>query len=275
MKLLSHYRWSLLWLLLPVGLGLAFMQLQREWYEPPALLPDMRAIDQVDERKTTFVEFLLPLIDERNQTLLAERERLARWHSRYLEQGQLSRGEVLALQRLANRKRLEYAPQEPDFWLTLDRRLDRLPPSLVLAQAAKESGWGQSRFAREGNNLFGQWCFQEGCGIVPGRRAAGRSHEVASFDHPRQAVASYFRNLNTHPTYSDLRKQRQRARWRGELAGGIELASGLLRYSERGQVYVDEVRSLIRQNQFQDLDAEMSPDPNAQLVAIVATGSEA
>jgi Bax protein len=130
----------------------------------------------------------------------------------------------------------------------LRKRMDTLPESLVLAQAAIESGWGRSRFAREANNLFGQWCFEAGCGLVPQRRLAGASHEVASFETVDAAIASYFRNLNSHPVYAPVRDIRARARAADTDLSGLDLAAGLSRYSERGEAYIEEVRQVIRVN---------------------------
>ncbi|MDZ7770570.1 MAG: glucosaminidase domain-containing protein [Woeseiaceae bacterium] len=139
----------------------------------------------------------------------------------------------------------------------LQRRVDTIPEALVLVQAAKESGWGRSRFAREGNALFGEWCYNEGCGIVPGARGEGRTHEVRAFDTVYDAVGSYIRNLNTHRSYLDLRLARQAARESGEAPSAFQLAEHLSRYSERGDVYVREIQSMIRQNDLEDVPAEL------------------
>ena len=88
------------------------------------------------------------------------------------------------------------------------KRVDYVPPSLALTQAAIESGWGSSRFARQGNNLFGQWCFSSGCGMVPSLRESGKGHEVAKFDTVNLAVRSYILNLNSHESYTELRENR-------------------------------------------------------------------
>jgi Bax protein len=136
-------------------------------------------------------------------------------------------------------------------------RVDTVPLSLVLAQAANESSWGQSRFAQEGNNLFGEWCFREGCGIVPEQRSAGKSHEVAAFDSVNASVRSYLHNLNTGRAYAALRKLRQQARAAGEAPKAMVLASGLARYSERGLAYVHEIKAMIRSNR----ELMMAPVP--------------
>jgi uncharacterized FlgJ-related protein len=130
-------------------------------------------------------------------------------------------------------------------------RVDVVPASLVIAQAAKESGWGRSRFAREGNNFFGIWCFNRGCGMTPERRDEGRHHEVAMFDTVEEGVRYYVRTINSHIAYNDLRQMRAEARHQHRAFAGETLATGLLRYSERGVLYVDEIKSMIRYNQLQ------------------------
>ena len=136
----------------------------------------------------------------------------------------------------------------------LIRRVDVIPTSLVLAQAANESAWGTSRFAREGNNIFGQWCFDEGCGLVPNRRGEDASHEVRAFASVEAAVRAYFRNLNTHPSYEDLRTLRASMRMQGLPLNSMVLARGLTRYSERGMDYVLELQDMIRINELRERD---------------------
>lgn len=136
----------------------------------------------------------------------------------------------------------------------LMRRVDVIPTSLVLAQAANESGWGTSRFAREGNNIFGQWCFDEGCGLVPNARGEDASHEVRAFASVDAAVRAYFRNLNTHPSYEDLRTLRASMRMQGLPLNSMVLARGLTRYSERGMDYVKELQDMIRINDLRERD---------------------
>ena len=126
--------------------------------------------------------------------------------------------------------------------------------SLVLAQAANESGWGTSRFAGEGNALFGQWSFG-GSGMLPeAQRESLGDYRVAAFESPLLSVIAYMRNLNTHRSYARLRALRAAARVAGDTPRGMELAAGLDRYSERGQEYVDEIRSMIEYNGLEDTD---------------------
>ena len=133
----------------------------------------------------------------------------------------------------------------------LNRRMDIVPASMVLSQAAMESGWGTSRFARQANNMFGQWCFTRGCGVVPGQRDTSAKHEVAKYDRVDLAVESYYRNINTQPSYKELRGIRQQARHDGKLPTGHELVAGLGKYSARGDDYIEELRSMIRSNELE------------------------
>ncbi len=126
----------------------------------------------------------------------------------------------------------------------------------MLAQAANESGWGNSRFAREGNNLFGQWCFSIGCGIIPGERNHRSRHEVQVFETPFESVSSYMRNLNSHQQYQELRIIREQSLQQNETINGLLLTEGLLGYSERGEDYVLEIQQMIRSNKLQKLDTE-------------------
>ena len=138
-------------------------------------------------------------------------------------------------------------------------RVDIIPASLVLAQAANESAWGTSRFTLEGNNIFGQWCYEEGCGIVPRRRAAGATHEVRRFETIEEAVAAYFVNINTNPVYQYLRELRAQMRVQQLELNPLVLAFGLGRYSERGGNYIDEVQSIIIQNDLLSRDWAQPP----------------
>lgn len=134
-------------------------------------------------------------------------------------------------------------------------RVDIVPASLVLAQAANESGWGTSRFASQGNALFGQWTYR-GDGITPAqqRTATMGNYQVRAFATPMDAVSGYLLNLNTNRSYAELRRLRRQMRVAGRRLSGLELAAGLIRYSERGQAYVDDVRALIRFNNLQEAD---------------------
>jgi Bax protein len=138
-------------------------------------------------------------------------------------------------------------------------RVDVIPPSLVLAQAASESAWGTSRFAQDGNNFFGQWCFKRGCGFVPASRRPTANHEVKSFASIEDAVHAYFMNLNTYPSYQYLRVIRQQLRNKEQPIDGISLSEGLGSYSERGDAYIKELRTMIYKNDLLTRDHNITP----------------
>jgi len=126
---------------------------------------------------------------------------------------------------------------------------------IVLAQSANESAWGQSRFAKEGNNFFGQWCYQKGCGIIPANRDKGSIHEVAKFSSVNKSVRSYIKNINTTRAYYPLRKIRRLNKTAGKKPDAIAQAGGLIKYSQRREKYVKEIRAMIRANKPLMLDS--------------------
>jgi len=141
----------------------------------------------------------------------------------------------------------------------LKPKIDKIPVSLALAQAANESAWGTSRFARDGHNYFGQWCYTPGCGLVPKQRAQSATHEVKRFSHPFASVKSYLHNLNTHAAYRNFRQMRAQQRAQKQSLDSIRLAQGLKQYSQRGLAYVEELQAMIRYNQLTQFDAASKP----------------
>ena len=223
---------------------------------PTVAAPDFREFEAGPERKAAFFEYMQPIVEARNAVLRERRERLLSIQ----ENPDPGRRDRRFVRQLADEYSIPVASPggEP---LPLERiveelllRVDEVPVSLALAQAAKESGWGTSRFAREGNNFFGEWCFSRGCGIVPSSRAPGKTHEVQAFESPAESVASYTRNINTHSGYKSFREARKRQRTQDDSLSGVELAGELSRYSERGSAYVSELRQLIVVNDLDRLD---------------------
>jgi len=215
-------------------------------------LPDFSGYSDTTERKVAFFSFLYPRIVLANSRVLLEREYL----DALATKPDLSDREIKWLSEQSQRLRVEAETGSDEQFALLRKRLDVIPPSLILAQAANESAWGTSRFATEGNNLFGQWCFTQGCGLVPMSRVDGASHEVAKFESPYQSVRSYIQNLNRHPTYQPLRDIRLQDRQAEKPLSGWHLAEGLLGYSERGEDYIKEIRSMIRYNNLEFYDRE-------------------
>lgn len=207
-------------------------------------LPNFELYSDVTEKKAAFFSYLYSRTILANSRILLQRRHLQDLQ----EKEDLSEDDIGWLSAQAERLRVDEESGSEEMFHKLLRRLDTIPPSLVLAQAANESAWGTSRFAQQGNNLFGQWCFSRGCGLVPLSRPEGASYEVARFRSTYHSVRAYIENLNRHPAYHELRVLREKAHRQGKYPTGVELAAGLRDYSERGQAYVHELRSMIRYN---------------------------
>ena len=211
-------------------------------------LPD----DETEARKARLVNLLLPAIQNNNRELLKKRRRLVTLHEQIAAGQSLDPKDRIWLEDLSQRYRLDVAePPDSNWSRILLRRIDVVPADLALAQGALESAWGTSRFAVEGNNYFGHWCFVPGCGLVPQHRRDGARPEVARFSSAAESVRRYMHNLNSHPRYTELRLIREKARQQQQPFTGSDLAAGLEGYSELGEEYIGMVRSLIRQNQFE------------------------
>ncbi|MEZ8823794.1 glucosaminidase domain-containing protein [Vibrio amylolyticus] len=216
--------------------------------------PDFSAITDVQEKKTTFFEYLKPGVARENERIIKERGRLELIQSRF-STGELTDEDKSYAERLANLYHIEVSAEGiSSKWIDdMLRRVDVLPEALVLTQAAKESGWGTSRFATEANNFFGQWCYSAGCGVIPQQRQEGMTHEVAKFSSVQESIHRYFMNVNRNRAYQELRDIRHELHVNNQdllnNEAAIELANGLIRYSERGQPYVDEIQNMIRFNQ--------------------------
>ena len=211
-------------------------------------LPNMQAIEDTQLRKTTFFGHLEPIVAARNAMILEQRDELAALAQNWQQEEGLSFLDRYRLKSLAGQYDVEWNDaQVGDVIAQLRQRIDAVPVSLVLVQAAKESGWGTSRFAREGNNLFGQWCYTRGCGIVPENRPSGARHEVREFSTVADAIDAYLHNINTSDAYRSLREIRARLRRAGKTPDGKSLADGLLYYSQRREAYVQEVKRMLDQ----------------------------
>lgn len=224
---------------------------------------DIRKISQPAERKVMFIKSTLPLILHVNELISLERARLIAAQKRAAAGEPLAPDDQAWLIELADL----YGLERVDFSALL-ARVDIIPPSLAIAQAAEESGWGTSRFALEGNALFGQRSFKPSkTGIVPLKRAAGQKFKVRAFDHLIDGVKAYVHNLNSHFAYEKFRMKRAEMRRAGTIDGNA-LAGSLERYSERGAAYIKTIRAIMRVNELTrfddvrlgDLTAEQSPD---------------
>ncbi|OIO70712.1 MAG: hypothetical protein COW19_11085 [Zetaproteobacteria bacterium CG12_big_fil_rev_8_21_14_0_65_55_1124] len=222
-------------------------------------VPDFAAIKDSNAKKKAFFDFLRPIIKAENAKVAKVRVRMLNISEMIDNGDDVSPEDQQWLLALAKRYHVDMsALDDEEAWLLLKRRVDTVPFRLALAQAANESSWGTSRFAREGRNFFGEWCFTEGCGIVPSRRQEGMTHEVAVFSSVNESVASYLYHINRVDIYAPLRVARYKIHKKGDKPTARELAGGLSGYSERGDAYVESIRQLIRQNF--DLMAETAKD---------------
>ena len=210
---------------------------------------DLSMVPQNKLRKDIFFQALLPLILQVNEEILVERRRLWKLHFQTGLNKKISAGDRLWLRVMAERYKVKQGDIEALF-----NRVDIVPTSLALAQAAEESGWGTSRFAKEGNAMFGQWARPTSRGLVPLRREKGKNHKVQIFDTLIDSVRAYTLNLNTHRAYEGFRSARQTIRRSGRDINGRHLAGKLLKYSERGEDYVIALRNLIDHNGLAPLD---------------------
>jgi Bax protein len=213
------------------------------------ILPNFAEISDISTKKQQFFDFIRPAIVKHNQQLLSARESL----EYFLEQITLEIGltdeEALTLQTLVKKYRVSKQASSLQQIDELLSRVDIIPVSLVLVQAANESAWGTSRFARIGLNFFGIWCYQPKCGMVPSGRNVGAKHEVAAFSSIDDAVSGYFNNINTHNAYYIFRTIRAQLRAHNQPLSPSILATGLLPYSERGADYVVDITDMLRHNQ--------------------------
>lgn len=208
-------------------------------------VPDFSGYADVRDKKKAFFAFLAPLVQAENAQIELDRERILALQ----QKSQWSAKEQAWLLKIADDYGIDGdIEQANELFELLLRRVDLVPETLVLVQAANESGWGASRFAQDALNLFGQWCFTKGCGLVPDARADEARHEVRKFASVNASVRSYLRNINTHPAYFDLRSLRAERRAQGRDVRALDLTPGLLSYSERGEEYIAELNAMIRVN---------------------------
>ena len=215
---------------------------------PVHIQPDFSQFSDTQEKKQAFFNYFAPIINNQNKIIIKQRSTLAIIKRYISRRGKLSRklhSEFYSLRTQYNIKADFSTDEALD---ELDKRVNILPSALVLVQAANESAWGTSRFAMKANNFFGQWCFTEGCGLIPTGRQEGSHHEVKKFASATASVASYFRNINTHAAYKGLREMRYELTQNNETITGSKLAEGLVHYSQRKQHYVHELQSMIKTN---------------------------
>jgi len=223
-------------------------------------LPDFAAILDIKTKKKKFFDFMKPAVIKQNNLLLETRSKINTWLEHISLELPLSELEHQELSGLVKKYRVKKGASTLAQLNDLLLRVDVIPMSLVLVQAANESAWGTSRFSRIGLNFFGIWCYRQGCGMVPGGRNIGAKHEVAAFGSLDEAVTRYFENINSHNAYRVFRTIRFELRSQEQELNPEILATGLLPYSERGVDYVIDITKMLRQNQQYLLEEIQGPE---------------
>ena len=210
-----------------------------------SLLPnEMKSIESSGKRKSLFIKIILPLVLEENSRIIIDRKKLFS----ILNKNKNSKDEIKWL----NQKFKQYGVVNKDL-ATLKVRMDIIPVSLAIAQAAKETGWGTSRFAIEGNALFGQWTWS-GEGIKPAGADTDATYKVMKFNVLKASVRAYQRNLNTHSSYKKFRFVRAQLRDDNKKLDSLKLAEYLNNYAQTGTEYTKVLKQIIQQNQLKDFD---------------------
>ena len=209
------------------------------------LLPqEIKMIENTKKRKEFFIQIVLPLIIKENNNIRLDRKTLFS----IINKSNNTKAEKQWLEK----KYKQYGASSGDL-STLKIRMDEIPVSLAIAQAAKETGWGTSRFAQEGNALFGQWTWS-GEGLKPKDADEGKGHKVMKFNVLQASVRAYQRNLNTHRTYREFRKARAELRDLNKPLDSMQLSKYLNKYAETGNQYVEVLQKIIEQNNLKDFD---------------------
>ena len=209
------------------------------------LLPnELKNISETKKKKEMFIKIVLPLIVKENNKIRVDRKRL------FMILSKNSNTDIE--KKWLEKKYKQYGVIQNDL-STLKIRMDEIPVSLAIAQAAKETGWGTSRFALKGNALFGQWTWS-GEGLKPKNAEKGEGHKVMKFHSLQLSVRAYLRNLNTHASYKDLRKARTKFRNRNKPLDSIVLSNHLDKYAETGTEYIKVLQKIITQNNLKDFD---------------------
>ncbi|MCP3674335.1 MAG: hypothetical protein GY829_07675 [Gammaproteobacteria bacterium] len=214
--------------------------------------PDFSSINNIPERKQAFFSYVELQLQEVNQPIREAREKLIV----IKEKSSLRYADKRFINWLAEKYRITSEKntynKEQQMLDELLLRIDKIPSALVLAQAASESAWGTSRFARKANNYFGIWCFKRGCGLVPDQRGKQQLHEVRCFKTVKQSIAYYVKLLNSSDSYTELRKIRATLKQNNKKLSAEALLPGLAKYSERGDDYLNEISSIIRYNKLEE-----------------------
>ncbi len=217
---------------------------------------ELTNIDDTDMKKELFIASLLPPILKVNEYIEYERSKLLQIISDIEINGKATNSDLYWLRRKLARYRMDELTPDNLFSSLeeLNKRMNIIPPSLALTQAAIETGWGTSRFAQQANALYGQWTWDDDSGIIPLEREHGETHSIRRFNNLISAVEGYALNLNTHPAYEDFRTERSKFATAEDIVINDDMLFTLLYYSERGFEYIDNLNSIIQENNLSSFD---------------------
>ena len=209
-------------------------------------MPDLRDQPAGPERKEAFISLLMPIIKEQNAQIARDREWLlaAQRATEWTDQAAARFDTICTRYGVA----CSSAHRAQIQWDRLLSRVDVIPSQMVMVQAIEESGWGTSRFARESNNLFGMRCFGRNCGVAQQGIDPDEAQRFQQFASVEDNVRAYLLNINTHMAYEGLRQQRAQLRRQGRPVQAGTLIASLERYSERGPLYLAQLRTLLETN---------------------------
>ncbi len=230
---------------------------------------DFNRIRDYEKKKLLFIKIMLPSILKVNEELDKERAKFIVLKSKIEKGGLLDTKDKAFFNKLCVKYKvtttIDGAEGRNILINKLDDKIGRISVSLALAQTINESAWGSSRFAREGNALFGEWAW-DGSGMIPRGRPEGEIYTVKSFKNIRDSIRSYARNLNAHDAYDKIRLKRTLEIKHKEPLDGYNFAGAMVNYSARGLAYVNELRSLIKNNEFQFFDSVSLDNKNPEMV---------
>jgi len=208
-------------------------------------------IKSVPLQKKKFVEIMLPLIKKANEKTLKERKFVVNFFNKLEKNGfdTIKKEDLKRLAKLSKKYKIKNLFDKYEYLL----KIDKVPESLALTQAAIESAWGKSRFAKYANNIFGQWTYKTK-GLIPEHRAEGKTHKVKIFPSLQASVDAYVVNLNRNRAYKEFRFQRYQARLLNEMYNGLDAAKTLKRYSELRDKYIKMISHFMRKNGFLKYD---------------------
>ena len=214
---------------------------------------DFSEIQDVPTKKKLFYLVTLPLIYNTNTSIMQERRMVINIEKKYARK-ELNKNETDEIIRLSKKYKLDYSEINTKLFRKLKQRINIIPVSLALGQAIIESGWGQSRFATEGNALYGQWTTSEDKGIIPQDRDEDKTHAVLKFKNLSESVEAYMFNINTHQAYYNFRVIRridERIKYTDPISMKVKY---LAAYAEIGDKYVDKLELIIASNNLQEFD---------------------